>query len=118
MTWGEGNNAPANVRAGEAALEREVSKVIGAMPFLWLAINDEPGAESLRGYIERNSIALLSNFGKEAIDPSSTGWLGRSCNRERVRKSGLWNSNHVKERYDAAFLDCMEFLVKNIERAA
>ena len=88
------------------------------MPFLWLAIDDEPGAESLRGYIERNAIALLSNFGKEAIDRSSSGWLRRSCNRERVRKSGLWNSNHVDERYDAAFLDWMERLVKHMEPAA
>ena len=42
----------ADVRAGESALECEASKVICAMPFLWLAIDDEPGAESLRGYIE------------------------------------------------------------------
>ena len=26
------------------------------MPFLWIAVDDEPGAESLRGYIERNAI--------------------------------------------------------------
>lgn len=42
-TWGEGNNAPAEVRAGEVALECEVSKVIGAMPFLWLAVEDVGG---------------------------------------------------------------------------
>jgi hypothetical protein len=33
------------------------------MPFLWLAIDDEPSAHGLRGHIERNAIALLSNFG-------------------------------------------------------
>jgi hypothetical protein len=31
-TWGIGNNAPAEARAKEEALEREVSAVIGAMP--------------------------------------------------------------------------------------
>jgi hypothetical protein len=117
-TWGEGHNAPADVRAGERALECEVSKVIGAMPFLWLAVEDEPRADSMRGYIERNAIALLSNFGKGALDPPSKEWLGYSCNRDRVRGSGLWNSNHVDEPYDSAFLKCVEHLVANMERAA
>jgi hypothetical protein len=68
-SWGDGNKAPADVRAAENALECEVSKVICAMHFLWLAIDDDPGAKSLRGYIERNAIALLSNFEKESLDP-------------------------------------------------
>jgi hypothetical protein len=117
-SWGHGRNAPADVRAGESALECEVSKVICAMPFLWLAIDDEPGAESLRGYIERNAIALLSNFDKEPLDPPSTGWLGHSCNRELVRKSGLWNQNHVDEAYDPAFLGRFDRFVSEMGRAA
>jgi hypothetical protein len=117
-SWGEGNNAPADVRATEFALECEVSKVIGAMPFLWLAVEDEPGADSLRGYFERNAIALLSNSGKDSLDPPSTGWLGRSCNRERVRRAGLWNSNHVDEAYDPKFLKRMERFITNGEQAA
>jgi hypothetical protein len=117
-TWGQGNNAPADVRAGEISLEREVSQVIGAMPFLWLAIDDEPSPRSLRGYIERNVIALLSNFEKEPLDPPSAGWLGHECNRERVRKSGLWNQNHVDETYDPSFLGRLEKLISKMERAA
>jgi len=117
-TWGQRSNAPADVRAAENALECEVTKVICAMPFLWLAVDDEPGAESRRGYIERNTIALLSNFGKEPLDPPSAGWLGRDCNRELVRKSGLWNQNHVDEAYDPAFLDCLDKLVSEMGRAA
>ncbi|RDI53629.1 hypothetical protein [Microvirga subterranea] len=117
-TWGQGNNAPADVRLGEITLEREVSKVIGAMPFLCLAIEDEASPRSLRGYIERNSIALLSNFEKGPLDPPSAGWLGHSCNRERVRTSGLWNQNHVDEVYDPAFLGRLEALVSNTEQAA
>jgi len=84
-TWGNGNNAPKDIRAGEVALECEVSGVIGAMPFLWLGIDDEAGPASLRGFIERNSIALLSNYKKEPIDAPSSDWLGRQCDRERVR---------------------------------
>ena len=97
QNWGRGSNAPADVRAGETALECEVSKVICAMPFLWLAIDDEPAPESRRGYIERNAIALLSNFEKEPLDPPSVGWLGHSCNRERVRKSGALEPGPCRE---------------------
>lgn len=104
-SWGKGSTAPAAIRAGEIELEREVSNVLGAMPLLWLAVDDDAGKESLRGYIERNAIALLSNYRKEPLDPASESWLGRHCNRERVRESGLWNSNYVDERYDPAFLD-------------
>ena len=96
------------LRLSELALEREVSKTIGAMAFLWLPIDDEAGPDSLRGLIERNAIALLSNFEKPALDAPSTGWLGLYCNRGRVRNSGLWNSNHVDEPYDPAFLDELE----------
>jgi hypothetical protein len=103
--------APKEVRAGELKLEQEVSRTIGAMPFLWLAIDDDPGPDSARGFIERNAIALLSNFGKEPIDPPSPSWLGYHCSRERVRASGLWNNNHVDESYDPAFLTRMEQLV-------
>ena len=38
-----------------------MSRYIGVMPFLHLAVNDEPSPESMRAYLERNSIALLSN---------------------------------------------------------
>lgn len=109
-TWGEGNNASREIRDGELLLEREVSLVIGGMPFVWLPVEDEPGPKSLRGYIERNSIALLSNRNRAALDPPSETWLGRHCDRDRVRESGLWNYNHVDEAYDPAFLDELERL--------
>ena len=84
------------------------------MPFVWLAVTDPPGPGSLRGYIERNAIALLSNYGKPALDAPSPGWLGHHCNREKVRSSGLWNKNHVDEDYDRAFLDALERLVSKM----
>jgi hypothetical protein len=112
-TWGDGSSARAAMREGEMALECRVSTVIGAMPFLWLPVNDSAGPYSMRGYIERNSIALLSNLGEEPLDPASPAWLGRLCDRgkARVRDSGLWNQNHVDEAYDARFLDTLEGLV-------
>jgi len=117
-TWGSGLSANAEIRGGEVDLEREVTSFIGAMPFVWIEVDDEPGADSMRGYIERNAIALLSNFGKTPVDAPSAGWLGRDCNRERVRKSGLWNSNHVDEVYDPAFLECLERHVLAMKKAA
>jgi hypothetical protein len=83
------------------------------MPFLWLEVDDPPGPASLRGYLERNSIALLSNLGKPHLDPPSPGWRGRSCDRGKalVRDSGLWNQRHVDEAYDPAFLDVLARLV-------
>ncbi len=116
-TWGVGSTAPREIRASEFPLECEVSRVIGAMPFLWVGVDDEPGASSLRGYIERNAIALLSNFSRPPLDPPSAGWLGHHSDRERVRKSGLWNSNHVEENYDPAFLDRLEQLTCDMEAA-
>ncbi len=111
-TWDDRRStAPADVRAAELMMERAVSKTIRAMRFLWLPIDDEPGEASARGYIERNAIALLSNFGKEPIDRSSANWLGHYCNRARVRESCLWNANHVDEPYDPAFLGQLERLI-------
>lgn len=117
-SWGTGNTAKADLRSGERALEREVSDVIGAMPFIWLAIDDDAGPSSARGYIERNSIALLSNFNKMPLDPPSEHWLGRDSDRERVRNSGLWNQNHTTETYDPFFLDTLDRIVSEAGHAA
>lgn len=95
----------------ESNLEIAVSQRIGAMPFLWLRIDDDPGPSSLRGYIERNAIALLSNFQQPTLDPPSEGWLGAYSDRERVRRSGLWNSNHVDESYDPQFIETLRHVV-------
>jgi hypothetical protein len=116
--WGVGNTANTEVRAGERVLECEVSQVIRAMPFLWLAVQDEAGPESGRGYIERNAIALLSNYNKAPLDPSSENWLGHDSDRERVRNSGLWNQNHVDEKYDPAFLDRLDRFASEARRPA
>jgi hypothetical protein len=112
-TWGD-TSANSEIRSSEIALERAVSSVIREMPFLWLAIEDVPSPDSMRGRIERNSIALLSNFNKAPLDPPSPAWLGHRCNRDRVRTSGLWNQNHVDEDYDPAFLEDLEQIVTDL----
>ena len=118
-TWDQyPNTARREVRDAERPTEQDVSRVIGDMPFPWLSVEDEPGPESERGFIERNAIALLSNSRKVAIDAPSRTWLGKHCNREKVRCSGLWNSNHVSDDYDPAFLDTLEDFVRRTEESS
>jgi hypothetical protein len=99
------------LKEAEQPLEIRVSDHIRSMPFLWLDIGDEPGPESMRGYIERNSIALLSNMSVNSIDRPSPDWLGQYCDRTKVRGSGMWNNNHVDEQYDPIFLDTLKSFV-------
>jgi hypothetical protein len=112
-TWGKGQSAPKDIRATEEHLEREVSRYIGTMPLLWVGADDSPSAESVRAYIERNAIALLSNAmptHSGVVDPCSSAWLGRCCPSDNVRRSGLWNSRSVAERYAPEFLDVLQGL--------
>lgn len=98
--------------ADEMPVERAVTNYLGSMPFLWLDVGDEPGPNSLRGVIERNAIALLSDYQRPAIDPPSPGWLGHASNRSLVRGSGLWNQRHVEEAHDPAFLVRLEMAIE------
>lgn len=59
----------------------------------------------MRCYIERSAIALLSNYNETPLGQRSNGWPELHRDRERVQASGLWNSNHVDEEYDPAFLN-------------
>jgi hypothetical protein len=90
----------------EAQVELEVSRYIGAMPFLWLSVPDRAD----RGYIERNSIALLSCL-TGGPDMPSPNWLGHDAVRAEIRESGLWNVNHVNDAYEPEFLDRLAQLV-------
>ena len=116
-TWGVGSSAPAALRGSmkaqeaEAACERKVSEFIGAMTVLWVDVPDEPGPASVRALIERNAIALLSNQ-FAPIEPASEAWLGRHSLRDYIRRSNLWNVNHVDETYDPRFLDNLEAAVQ------
>lgn len=113
-SWGIGSDPGAaarklgidrsTVKNSEHALEQMVSSYIGAMPFLYLSVDDAPGSASLRCLIEENSIALLSDFERDSLDPPSPSWLGQHSDRPRVRQSGLWNNNHVDQAYDPELL--------------
>ena len=117
--WGNKGRLPDAERAarkrGEADLEALVSRTIGAMQFLWLGVGGAPAQRC----IERNAIALLSNYAESGPDSPSPGWLGHHIDddHERVRRSGLWNSDHVDKSYDPSFLDVLEGLVEKTPRS-
>jgi len=84
------------------------------MPFLWIPIDDPSGPQSLRKVVERNAIALLSNFEREAIDPPSASWLGLRSRKRKVRESGLWNIDHVDETFSPEFLSVIRDRIADI----
>jgi len=116
-SWGVGSCAPPSLRASitaqaaEAICERKVSEYIGSMTLLWIDVPDEPSPGSVRALVERNSIALLSN-NFAPIEPASAGWLGYHSPRDDIRRSNLWNLNHVNQTYDPRFLDDLEAAVE------
>lgn len=111
-TWAKGGSASRAVRAAEHDIETRVSEHIGAMPLLWIEVEDEAGTASDRKRIEANTIALLSNVTYEAVDEASRDWLGRYSSHSAINRSGLWNVDHVDEDYDASFLDLLEHYVR------
>jgi hypothetical protein len=115
-TWAIGRSADRFTRDHEDFLERKVSQIIGAMPFVWIAVDERPGTKIGRAYIERNAIALLSNYHKEVIYPASDNWLGKHSGHEKIIQSGLWNINHVNQDYDSDFMDKFECFVSTALR--
>jgi hypothetical protein len=120
-TWGVGAVAPQALResetaqALEAALERRVSSLIGAMHVLWVDVPDAPSPSSERAIIERGTIALLAN-GLAPLAKPSIGWLGAHSGRHEIRASGLWNLRHVADTIDRSFLDVLERAVERTLR--
>ncbi|ULH18226.1 hypothetical protein MF271_22420 (plasmid) [Deinococcus sp. KNUC1210] len=107
-TWGMGGSAPSHVRDAELPFEQRISETLGRFSIVWMEIDDEPGATSLRAFVERNAIALLSGLNGAISDTPSEGWLGRFAAHDMVRQSGLWNVKHVADAYDPSFLDLLD----------
>jgi hypothetical protein len=106
-TWGAGQVADRATRDDETTLEREVTKVIGRMRVLVVAIGDDPGPSSDRSYVERNAIGLLSRAA--VLHPrKSRTWLGNWSASHKISTSGLWNLNHLYDVPDPQFVDVLE----------
>jgi hypothetical protein len=109
--WGRGQSAPSAIRNTEVELEQLVSRTIGTMAILWLAVEDESSPLSDRAYLERNIIGLLSGP-SGPIDLPSSQWLGNNTGKEAITSSGLWNINHVDYSYDQRFLSIFDQYVE------
>lgn len=110
QTWGCDASAPRHVRSAEVHVEQAASAYIGAMPFLWVAADDQPGPTSIRRIVEQNAIALLSCARSQDLAPDrpSPTWLGHHCPHAAVRRAGLWNVRDIDNGYDVTFLDLLE----------
>lgn len=95
-SWGQGENATRSVREQEAELEREVSRRIGAMPLLWLAVPDRRD----RAAMVAGMIGTLSERGGPAVDPPSVAWLGWHAPEPAVRTAGVWHVTHTDHGVD------------------
>jgi len=101
-------------RKREYPLEQKVSEYIRNTSVVCLPVIDNPRSESNRKFIECNSIALLSALIGHCINPPSPKWLGHYSKSEYVRRSGLWNVEHVDETYDPEFLNIFEKYINHI----
>jgi hypothetical protein len=113
QAWGKGSHVGPDVRAREADLEHATSQVIRRMPLLWLDVPEQAD----RGSIVRDVVALLSNADRDPVDPPSARWLGRYAERPEIRRSGLWNVDHVHEQPTGAGLARFRELVETVAPA-
>ncbi|KUG03474.1 hypothetical protein ASZ90_019110 [hydrocarbon metagenome] len=110
-TWEE-DQVNASTRKTEHWLESLVSEVTGSMEVLVVPIDNNRDMGRIAKYIEKNAIALLSNFNKDPVDSPSSDWLGSRCSNPLVRGSGVWNSNGVMYQYDQHFLEVFKRIVR------
>jgi hypothetical protein len=103
--------ARGQVNQWESPVEVRVSEILSRMRLVVLGCDDAPGPDSLRGYVERNSIALLSAAHRAGQDRASNEWLGKRSNRDLVVGSGLWNQRHTTESADPGFIERFERMV-------
>lgn len=91
-------------RDEERPWEKAVSDYIGKMQILWVEVQDKPGPETLRSFIEEKSVGLLA-WPAGRLDLPSRNWLGRDSISDKVSESGLWNVHYLRSAYDPSFLE-------------
>ena len=117
-TWGQGCKLPPHLRCAELDLERLVSRRILQMRIVCLLIDDAPGPDSMRAYVQRNAVALLNAREGGGQDSPSVHWLGGHSPRETVRRSGLWTNRLPDQQVDPRLLDVLrELLDENVRYA-
>lgn len=97
----------------ENEIEFQVSLYLKKLLFIVIEVPGEANKNNDRSFIEKNSIALLSNYEKmENIDKPNNNWLGYDTKNIKICESGLWNSEYVNyESVDQNFLSKLETLI-------
>ena len=82
------------INSKENPVEKEVSQYVHSMSVLPVRVNNDDH----RDKIERNSIAMLSNYlSTEQLDKFSIGWVGCHSSRAKICNSGLWSVTRKKD---------------------
>lgn len=108
-TWGSSASDKEALLA-EKGLEQLVSKYLSKLRVVLIDVPGLSDKANDRSYLEQNLIAVLSNKCRP-LDPPSYGWLGNSSDKREIRKSGLWNVNHVEQGFDPQYVDVLNYYV-------
>jgi len=108
--WGDkSKKSDKFVKQAEKPLEIKVSNYLHKMAFTVLEVPGPSSKDNDRAFIEENTIVLLSNFDRQAIDKCSKKWLGLYSKDPKVIASGLWNSDYVeRKQIDNKYFDTFE----------
>lgn len=101
-SWGIAGNISPEMKERELPLEREVSRHLAEMSFIWLGV---PELEDRRA-IEQGSIALLSNLARDPVDPPGANWLGL-YGGDVIADAGIWNLDHAEKPPEPGLLDLL-----------
>jgi hypothetical protein len=108
--WGKGQSATKSIIDQETPLEKQVSEYIGKLYVLIIPVSDTSGVGSLRAIIERQFIALFTEYMCPLETPSKS-WLGRYSDKSAIRETGLWNIRDVGGEFDFKFVRFLEGLL-------
>jgi hypothetical protein len=108
-SWGS-PAADKSALENERGLEQAVSKYLSDLYVVLISVPGLSEKDNDRAYLEQNLIALLSNRCKP-LDPPSCSWLGLNSAKREIRKSGLWNVNHVEQQFEPSFLEVLDYYV-------
>lgn len=97
--WGKGSVADRVTRQTEADLEKKVSEYIRSLRIGIIPLDDESGPQSRRAMTEKALIGLFTESGI-LLELPSDSWLGHYSPKEEIRRSGLWNIQHIQCQSD------------------
>lgn len=114
--WGDkSKKSDKLIKLSEKDFEKTISTYLHTMTFTVIEVPGPSSKDNDRAFIEQNSISLLSNYDRPAIDISSKNWLGKYSKDNKIIGSGLWNSDYVdRKEIDKNYFDKFENHLKKM----